>query len=225
MEIVLWALLFVVAGYLSGCVNYAIIITRLVNGEDIRQLGNGNPGASNVARSVGKPAGFLVGFLDAVKGVIPALVARLTVFGGDDPVTFLVLYLVGIAAVLGHARPVFYGFAGGGGIGTMQGVSLFLVPVEYLFSMLLGGTIVLTVTKTTMRYRFSRWIPIAFLILTPFTTLATGLLLDIPLFAHISIGGHNWGTIVGAFAMSLTILALNIGVVKESSEDVREARE
>ena len=224
MESVIPIVVFLIFGYLSGSVNYAIIVTSVVAGKDIRQLGNGNPGTSNVARSVGKFWGVLVGLLDALKGVIPALIARLTVFQGDTAAEFLVLYCIGIAAVLGHCLPVFYRFKGGGGIGTMQGVSLFFVPVEYLASMLIGGSIVLLGVKK-VQFRFGRWIPIAFTILTPFATLATAVWLDIPLFAHISIGGHNWGLVAGVFAMSLTILVLNLSIVKDSREEYREVKQ
>jgi glycerol-3-phosphate acyltransferase PlsY len=48
-----------------------------------------------------------------------------------------------MAAVVGHCKPVFYKFKGGGGIGTMQGVSLFFVPVEFLVSMFIGGLVVI----------------------------------------------------------------------------------
>ena len=218
------AIVFLVIGYLSGAVNYAIIVTKMVAGKDIRTIGNCNPGTSNVARSVGKGWGVLVGVLDGLKGVVPDLIARLTFFTGDSPTDFLLLYCIGVAAVVGHCRPIFYGFKGGGGVGTMQGVSLFLVPVEYLASMLLGGLIVLLALRK-VQYRFSRWIPISFLILTPFVTLATALWLDIPLFFHISIGGHNWGLVAGAFVMSLTILALTGNILKESTRDYRESKE
>ena len=225
MNLAIWTAVFLVLGYLSGSVNYAIIVTRLVRGEDIRKIGNGNPGTSNVMRTVGKPWGIIVGLSDALKGVIPMLSARLWVLNGQSGVEFFILYCIGTAAVLGHCRPVFYGFKGGGGIGTMQGVSLFMVPIEYLASMLLGGLIVLLGMKKMVGYKFSRWIPIMFTILTPFVTLATSLWLDIPLFAHIRIGGHSWGTVAGAFLISLSILALTGSVLRESAADVRETGE
>jgi glycerol-3-phosphate acyltransferase PlsY len=223
MNVAVFTALFLIVGYLSGSVLYAVIVTRLVTGKDIREIGNGNPGTSNVGRSVGRGWGVLVAILDALKGVVPMLVARLTVLTDDRPVTFLLLYCIGIAAVIGHARPVFFGFKGGGGIGTMQGVSLFMVPVEYLASMLAGGILIL-LTVHNVQFRLTRWVPIAFTIATPLVTLATSLWLDIPLFAHISIGGHNWGVVSGAFAMSLMILALDLSVLRESKDDLEHAR-
>lgn len=223
MRLIIGTIGFLILGYLSGSVSYAIIVTKLAVGKDIRQLGNLNPGTSNVAREVGKPWGVLVAILDALKGVVPVLIARLTVLQGDTSLEFFILYCIGIAAVLGHRFPLYHGFRGGGGIGTMQGISLFFVPVEYLASMLIGGTIVLIGVKK-VKYRMGRWTPIMFVTLCPFVALATTLWVDIPLFAHISIGGHSWGMVAGVFVMSLTLLALNLRVMKESGEELEQAK-
>ncbi len=224
MRLIIGIIGFLILGYLSGSVNYAIIVTRLVAGKDIRKIGNLNPGTSNVVREVGKFWGVLVGFLDALKGVVPVLIARLTVLQGDTSLEFFTLYCIGIVAVLGHRFPLYHGFKGGGGIGTMQGISLFFVPVEYLVSMLIGGSIVLIAVKK-VKYRLGRWTPIMFVILCPFITLATTLWVDVPLFAHIAIGGHDWGMVAGVFAMSLTLLALNLRLMKESGNELKEVNE
>ncbi|MBI9105070.1 MAG: glycerol-3-phosphate acyltransferase [Spirochaetales bacterium] len=203
------SILAVFLGYIIGSINFAIPITRLVLGKDIRTLGNHNPGTSNVLREVGVFWGILVGFLDGMKGLGPIIVLRLIYFNFGSSLDFLILYLVGFAAVLGHCKSIFMKFKGGGGVGTMLGVSLFFVPLEFLFSMLLGGELVLIFFRNA-EFKFGQKTPIFFITLTPFVTLATALLFDIPLFAHISIGGHNWGTVAGAFVMSLGLLALNI---------------
>jgi acyl-phosphate glycerol 3-phosphate acyltransferase len=216
-------IIFLILGYLSGSVSYAIVVTRIAIGQDIRTLGNRNPGTANVSRNIGKGWAAVVGVLDALKGMVPVLLARLTFFGGDTPLEWFLLYLIGIAAVVGHVWPVFYGFRGGGGLGTMQGVSLVFVPVEYIFSALVGTAVVVTFLKK-VKYPFGRWVPIFFTLLTPFVTLATTLLLDVHLFAHISIGGHNWGIVAGSFTMSLTILALNVPKLKESTDDLAQSR-
>jgi glycerol-3-phosphate acyltransferase PlsY len=74
----------VIAAYLFGSLNFAIIITRLVRGEDIRTLGNKNPGASNTGRTVGRGWGMLVLVLDGLKAVIPMAVARIWIFSGGS---------------------------------------------------------------------------------------------------------------------------------------------
>ncbi|MBI9101460.1 MAG: glycerol-3-phosphate acyltransferase [Spirochaetales bacterium] len=221
LQITVISLLSILAGYFFGSVNFAIPITQMVLGKDIRTLGNHNPGTSNVLREVGPLWGVLVGFLDGMKGLLPILILRLVYFKGDDGFDFFILYLTGFAAVLGHCKSIFMKFKGGGGIGTMLGVSLFFVPVEFLFSMFIGGLIVLIFFKNS-QFRFGQKTPIFFVTLTPFITLIDSLLIDIPLFAHISIGGHTWGTIAGAFVMSVGLLSLNLKFLTSKSKK-REA--
>jgi glycerol-3-phosphate acyltransferase PlsY len=214
----------VVAGYLSGAVNYAIIVTRLVTGKDIRKQGNLNPGSSNVLRTVGKGWGILVGFLDGSKGLVPLILAKLFLYPENTAANLGFLYIVGIAAVVGHCRPAFYGFKGGGGIGTMLGVSLFFVPAEFLFSMLAGGLVAIKFFSKT-EHKFAQWTPIMFVVLTPFVTLATSLLVDVPLFSHIGIGGHPWSVVAGAFAMSFLLLWLNRSFMKKRAVEYQEIKE
>lgn len=217
---ILVSLLMILAAYLSGSVMYAILITRIVAGKDIRTLGNHRPGMSNVGRSIGKQWGFLVMVLDAVKILLPLVLARAFLFSRDVEIDFAVLYLMGIAGVIGHCLPVFHRFKGGGGIGTMQGVSLFFLPVEYLVSMLVGGSIVLIFVKG-VKHRYTQWTPIMFVILTPILSLVTTLTIDIPLFAHISIGGHPWSVVIGAFALSFLILGLNMRFMRSRAKEIK----
>lgn len=216
---ILKALTAVLISYLSGCVNYAIFITRLVTGKDIRTMGNLNPGTSNVMRHVGKVWGFLVALLDALKAMIPIIIFHLIWFREYSNQNFAVLYIIGIAAVIGHCKPVFYKFKGGGGVGPMQGVSLFFVPVEYLASMLIGGIIVQVVFRKA-KYKFSQWTPVMFITMTPFMSLATSIWLDIPLFAHISIGGHLPAVVAGTFVLSLMILGINMRFMKQRKAEL-----
>ena len=217
-------LLAVLVSYLSGSVNYAIIVTRAVTGADIRQQGNRNPGSSNVLRTVGRGWGLLVGFLDGFKGMVPLILARVFLYPDDSALDMGKLYVMGIAAVIGHCRPVFYGFKGGGGIGTMLGVSLFLVPIEFLSSLLLGGLISIRFFGKA-EHKFSQWTPVMFVTLTPFLTLATSLLLDVPLFAHVRLGGHAWTVVAGAFAMSFLLLWLNRAFMKNRSQEYQAINE
>jgi len=218
---ILISLAAVLITYLSGSVNYAIIVTRLVAGKDIRELGNRNPGMSNVGRTIGKPWGALVMILDALKVIVPLVLARIFLFSSDAELDFAVLYLMGIAGVVGHCLPVFYHFKGGGGIGPMQGVSLFFIPLEYLVSMFIGGVVVIIFVKR-VQHKYTQWTPIMFVILTPFLALLTTLTMDIRLFAHISIGGHPWAVVCGAFALSLIILGLNIGFMRSRARELKE---
>jgi len=217
-------ILAIAAGYLSGSVNWAILVTRAVTGRDIRDLGNHNPGMSNVLRSVGRGWGLLVLLLDTLKGLVPVVLARILLWPEDRAADSACLYLVGMAAVLGHCKPVFHGFRGGGGISTMLGVSLFFVPVEFVVSLLAGGLVSMRFFRRT-EHKFTQWTPIMFVILTPVLATLTTLLLDVPLFAHVGIGGNPWTVPAGAWAMSFLLLWLNRDFMKRRSEEYQGTRE
>ena len=97
----------IAGGYLAGSMPFGYWLVRLVRGVDIRTLGSGNIGASNVWRTFGPRYGVPVVLLDVAKGLIPALL-------GDVLVDPLVGVLAGAAAMLGHWRPLFLRFARGG---------------------------------------------------------------------------------------------------------------
>ena len=196
-------------GYLSGSVNYAIIVTRLVQGRDIRELDSHNPGTANVFRNVGPAWGLLVGLMDASKSFVPILLGRLLFFSGYNYADFWALFLIGMAAVLGHMKPLYYRFKGGGGLASVLGLFVFFVPVEYILALLIGGVIVLTFFKG-FSYKFGRWIPVMSVVLVPFIVVLFRYILHVPLFAHISIGGHTWYIVVGVFATSLFMLFMNL---------------
>jgi acyl phosphate:glycerol-3-phosphate acyltransferase len=118
--------LLVLAGYLIGSIPWGVVVVRVARGEDIREQGSGNIGASNVWRTYGKSLGIPVAVLDVLKGFVPALAGSLLV--GD-----WVGVLAGAAAMLGHARPVYLGFRKGGKmVATAGGVSLALAPLAAL---------------------------------------------------------------------------------------------
>lgn len=110
--------LLVPAAYLVGSISSAVLIARLKNLEDPRNVGSGNPGATNILRYGGKTAAALTLLGDVMKGVIPVVIA------GSITSNSVVLALVGLAAFLGHLYPVFFGFRGGKGVATAFGVWL-----------------------------------------------------------------------------------------------------
>lgn len=118
--------------YLIGSTPFAFFAGRLLKGVDLRQFGSGNLGATNVYRTLGAPAAIAVLLLDAAKGAVPVLI--FPVFTGDTatiwwPVTF------GMMAILGHVRPYFGAFKGGGkGVATASGVFAALAPLPFLAS-------------------------------------------------------------------------------------------
>ena len=103
--------LVVVFSYLLGSINFAYITAR-IKGVDISSEGSGNPGTSNVLRTLGKKSAAIVLFGDLLKGAIPII------FFYQDQ--YFLVY--GLAAVLGHIYPVFYKFKGGKGVATYLGV-------------------------------------------------------------------------------------------------------
>ena len=132
-------LLFVAAAYLLGSIPFGVVLTRLFTGKDVRQVGSGNIGASNVSRAAGKVAGVLTLVLDAAKASVPMLVAE-RLFA--DPGTFAGArwaVAVGAAAFLGHIYPIWLGFKGGKGVATALGVFAVLAPVPSLLALVAFG--------------------------------------------------------------------------------------
>lgn len=108
-------------GYLLGSTSFGIIVTKLVMGVDIRNYGSGNTGMTNVLRTCGKKCAALVLIGDAAKGVIATYVG-LSLGSMDYAV------IGGLAAMLGHSYPLFFGFRGGKGVATGLGIILLLTP-------------------------------------------------------------------------------------------------
>lgn len=137
-----------VAGYLVGAIPFGLLIARL-KGVDIRKVGSGNIGATNVLRAVGKPWGIATFMLDAVKGFLPAFLfpivgSRL----GADFQSLEIAGLVGaVAAILGHTFPIYLGFKGGKGVATSAGAVLGLAPLSIII-----GLSVWTITFYSFRY-------------------------------------------------------------------------
>jgi glycerol-3-phosphate acyltransferase PlsY len=118
--------LLVGVGYFLGSMPWGYWVPRIVKGVDIRTLGSGNPGATNVWRSLGFKFGVTVAVLDIATGFAAALLGR---WLGDD----LVGVLAGVAAMVGHWRPLFLGFAKAGKtVATTGGVGLALAPLATL---------------------------------------------------------------------------------------------
>ncbi|ADG11225.1 acyl-phosphate glycerol 3-phosphate acyltransferase [Caulobacter segnis] len=109
----------VVGGYLLGSIPFGLIATRLGGAGDIRQIGSGNIGATNVLRSGRKDLALITLLGDAGKGVVAVLLARYLTHGNP-----MVIALAGGAAFLGHLFPVWLKFKGGKGVATFYGVLL-----------------------------------------------------------------------------------------------------
>jgi glycerol-3-phosphate acyltransferase PlsY len=112
--------------YLLGSISFAVLLVRLRTGRDIRTEGSGNAGATNVARAHGKALGIAVALLDVAKGAGAVLLMRTVT--ADPRYTAA----AGLAAIVGHVFPIFYGFRGGKGVATAIGAFLVLAPLPTL---------------------------------------------------------------------------------------------
>lgn len=118
------------ASYLLGAIPTSYLTVRLIKGQDLRTLGSGNLGATNLYRVLGWRYAVPVGAFDMLKGAVPVLVFAPRVDG-----TALTALLLGLAAVLGHVFSVFVGFRGGKGVATAAGVVLALAPMAFLVAL------------------------------------------------------------------------------------------
>lgn len=126
MSDTLTAILVIAGSYLLGSIPFGFVLPRLFRGEDIRTVGSGNVGATNVFRVYGRWLGVPVATLDVLKGFVPALVG---ISVGSDWLAIA----AGAAAMLGHARPIWLRFQKGGKmVATAGGVSLALAPFAAL---------------------------------------------------------------------------------------------
>ena len=113
-----------IIAYLIGSVNFSVIISKKMAGFDVREKGSGNAGTTNMLRSVGKKAAAITLLCDVLKGVVAILIS---IFIGnivEGTNKELLLQIAGIAVVIGHTFPVFFGFKGGKGVATSLGILL-----------------------------------------------------------------------------------------------------
>jgi len=133
----------VVIGYLIGSIPFAFIFAKL-KGKDLRKIGDKNIGTTNLFKNVSKIFGLIVGFLDIWKGFLPMLL--LVFLFGPFEIGYL---FAGIAAIIGHVKPIFLKFKGGKGIATSLGVFIWLVPPWAFFCFFVIWFVCFIITKKT----------------------------------------------------------------------------
>ncbi len=136
-------------GYLLGSIPCAVLVAKR-RGVDIFSAGSGNPGATNVLRVMGKPAGYLVFALDFLKGLLAVTWFYFPLFSYLGESSFLGLWGLP-AAVLGHTYPIFTGFRGGKGVATAMGGLAGVMPECLLVGLLVWGLI----------FYFTRYVAVA----------------------------------------------------------------
>lgn len=132
--------------YLLGSIPFGLLLTRRLARMDVRRIGSGNIGATNVARAAGKKIAAWVLLLDAAKGFVPVALARWLL----PPEQEGWVAAVGMAAFLGHLFPVFLRFRGGKGVATGLGVSLAVAPLAAVAGVLTWGVVVSFSRKSSL---------------------------------------------------------------------------
>ncbi|MCV6595773.1 MAG: glycerol-3-phosphate 1-O-acyltransferase PlsY [Mangrovicoccus sp.] len=149
-----------VLAYLLGSVPFGLVMARLFGLGDLRQIGSGNIGATNVLRTGSKPAAALTLILDAAKAGIAVLIAR-AAFAEDAA------QLAGFAAFLGHCFPIWLGFKGGKGVATFLGT---LIALAFP----LGAAACATWLVTALLFRISSLSALAAAALSPLWAVLLG---------------------------------------------------
>ena len=199
----------IVAAYLLGSVPFGVLIAG-AHGKDLRGIGSGNIGATNVARALGKKWAYICFVLDCLKGLVPMLVANLII--RELTVGILSLWLaVGCAAIIGHIFPVYLKFKGGKGVATSLGVVLGLYP----YYTIPGVTAFAISAGAVLMWRYISLASIAAATAFPISLIASIILLDDWRFFEL------WPLIVVALVMGLLVIvrhAENIKRLLEGSE-------
>ena len=138
-----------IIAYFIGSVNTAIIMSKSLSGEDIREKGSGNAGMTNMMRNYGKKAGAVTLICDMVKGMLTVIIMTFLLRGfgeSDYQVIMFGQYIASLFAVIGHIFPVYYGFKGGKGIAVIVG-SILLVDCRVALTCLAIFIILVLITK------------------------------------------------------------------------------
>ncbi len=128
-----------ICSYLIGSIPFSYLIPKWIGKIDIRTMGSGNTGTTNVVRTLGMKVGVLAFLGDFLKGIVPALIGLLWLgeLGG---------IIGGLLAVIGHCYPIWLKFRGGKGVATSAGILIVLMPDIFIL-LLVGQFIIIFLTK------------------------------------------------------------------------------
>ena len=142
MEYVIMAII----AYLIGSVNFSILISKKKAGYDIRQKGSGNAGTTNMLRNLGKKYAAITLICDILKGLVAIVIAIIIGKIMKDSNGALLVQIAGIAVVIGHTFPIFFGFKGGKGVATSLGI-LLLTNWQIGLICLVFGIVLIALTR------------------------------------------------------------------------------
>jgi len=140
-DILIKNIIALVVAYLIGSIPFGWIFVRIARGQDIRKVGSGNIGATNVSRVIGKKGAVPVFLLDCLKGITAVLLARHLFL-----VSEFVVVCAGLVVIAGHSFPLYIGFKGGRGVSTSLGAAIGLAWLPAILSFVVFG-IVLGITR------------------------------------------------------------------------------
>ena len=146
------AVITVIAGYLFGSINFAVIFSSVFMKRDIRKMGSGNAGATNVMRNAGFLPGLLTFICDALKGFAACMIGKLIfqyIYNLTGDVWTLPIYgayICGVACMAGHIFPIFFQFKGGKGVATAVGIFSVCCPLAIVVGLAVFA-IVLFISK------------------------------------------------------------------------------
>lgn len=131
---IMMIVLMLILSYLIGAIPNGYVIGKVFFKKDIREFGSGNTGATNSFRVLGKPAGFIVTFLDIFKGFITVFFPLWFSVHAQGPISTFFTHglIVGIFAIIGHVYPIYLKFKGGKAVATSAGVVLGVNPILLL---------------------------------------------------------------------------------------------
>ncbi|MDP6684444.1 MAG: glycerol-3-phosphate 1-O-acyltransferase PlsY [Candidatus Marinimicrobia bacterium] len=161
--------------YVTGSTPTSIIVGKATKGIDIREHGSGNAGGTNVFRVLGWKPALIVVIVDVFKGWLPAMVyAKIGLIYTPLNDLGILQILCGFSAVLGHTYPLFAGFKGGKGVGTLGGMLIALFPVAIPFCLLVFAiTLILTGYVSLGSILASSSLPVFIFILPVVTSIAS----------------------------------------------------
>ena len=135
-----------IIAYLIGSINFSVIISKKMAGFDVREKGSGNAGTTNMLRSVGKKGAAITLVCDILKGVVAILIAMFIGWAFKVENQSLLVQIAGIAVVIGHTFPIFFGFKGGKGVATSLGI-LIMTNWQIGLICLVFGIVLIALTR------------------------------------------------------------------------------
>ncbi len=170
---ILTALITVIGAYLLGSINFAVIFSNIFLKKDVREMGSGNAGATNVMRSAGVLPGILTFVCDALKGFVSALTGKLIfayIFNAANTLAtggrswanpVYGAYICGVACILGHVLPIFFNFKGGKGVAVSVGIFYVCCPTAISVGLGIFIILVLLTKIVSLSSLFATFIVVA----------------------------------------------------------------